>query len=183
METKKCLSLFSSFFKIGAFTFGGGYAMLALIEKETCEKKKWINEKEMIDIIAISESTPGPIAINTATFIGYKTAGVLGSLFATLGVVLPSYIVISAISIFYDAFKNLTIINSAFCGIRVCVVILMLNALLKLSKQAQKNTVSIIITAVSFLIATFTNIDVIFVIILAGIVGLFTPITKGGNEL
>ena len=105
-KLKKCWVLFVTFFKIGAFTFGGGYAMIPLIQKEVVESKGFITDEDILDIFAIAESTPGPIAINSATFIGYKIAGVLGSFFATLGVVLPSFIIIFIISMFADAFKQ-----------------------------------------------------------------------------
>ena len=153
--------------------------MISLIENEASLKRKWIDRKEMIDIIAIAESTPGPIAVNSATFIGYKTAGIFGSISATLGVVLPSFIIVSLISIFYEAFKSITFINSAFMGIRVCVVILMLNTLIKLSKQTKKDIFSIAVVLTSFVIAAFTDIDVVFVLLMAGALSLFIPSKKG----
>ena len=103
-KIKVLISLFLTFFKIGLFTFGGGYAMIAVIERDIAEKKKWIEHEEFMDVIAIAESTPGPLAINSATYIGYKVGGVLGSLFATIGVALPSFVVIYVISLFFDAF-------------------------------------------------------------------------------
>ena len=105
-KLKRALSLFATFFKIGLFTFGGGYAMIPLIEKEIVDKKKWITGDDILEIFAISESTPGPIAINSATFVGYKTAGFLGALFATLGVVLPSFTIIFILSFFLEKFKH-----------------------------------------------------------------------------
>ena len=104
---KNCLILFFEFFKIGLFTFGGGYAMIAVIERTIVERKKWIDHDEYLDVVAIAESTPGPIAINSATSIGYKVAGVLGSTFATLGVVLPSFVIIFIISLFFNQFLQI----------------------------------------------------------------------------
>ena len=122
------LELFLSFAKIGLFTFGGGYAMIALIEDECVEKKKWITQDEMMDITVIAESTPGPIAINCATFTGYRQAGLSGALAATLGMVMPSFLVIYLISMFMDSFLDIPIIAAAFRGIKVCVGILIVDA-------------------------------------------------------
>ena len=105
-KLKKVFQLFITFIKIGAFTFGGGYAMVPLIQRETVEKKKWINDDDILEIVAIAESTPGPIAVNSATFVGYKTAGVLGAAAATIGVVLPSFTIIYFISFVIDKFEE-----------------------------------------------------------------------------
>lgn len=144
---KLILNLFLTFFKIGLFTFGGGYAMISILEHEFVERKKWIESSEFYDLLAIAESTPGPIAINSATFIGYKTAGVLGSVFATLGVVLPSLIIIYLISLFFDAFLGITLVSYAFKGIQACVAYLIFRAGFKMVKKF-KNAFSIIITAI-----------------------------------
>ena len=117
-KLKKVFQLFITFIKIGAFTFGGGYAMVPLIQRETVEKKKWINDDDILEIVAIAESTPGPIAVNSATFVGYKTAGVLGAAAATIGVVLPSFTIIYFISFVIDKFENNTAVKYAFSGIR-----------------------------------------------------------------
>ena len=109
-KTKECLSLFLTMLKIGVFTFGGGYAMIALLENEFVEKKKWLEKDEFLDVAAIAESTPGPIAINAATYIGYKNAGIVGSIIATLGICIPSVVIIYAISLFFDAFLSLTLV-------------------------------------------------------------------------
>ena len=132
------LKLFLTMFKIGLFTFGGGYAMVAIIERELVEKKKWIEHEEFMDVIAIAESTPGPIAINSATYIGYKIRGFFGSLFATLGVVLPSFIIIVLISLFYEQFVQIEIVKYAFNGIQACVAFLILSAGLKMFKKLKK---------------------------------------------
>ncbi len=146
-KSKLILTLFLNFFKIGAFTFGGGYAMLSLLENEFVSKRKWLSKDEFLDMLAIAESTPGPIAINSATFIGYKTAGVLGSAFATLGVVLPSFIIIYVISLFLDTFLTFTIVASAFKGIQACVVYLIGSVGIKMFKQMEKKPLPIAIMA------------------------------------
>lgn len=132
------LELFLSFAKIGLFTFGGGYAMIALIEDECVEKKKWITQDEMMDITVIAESTPGPIAINCATFTGYRQAGFSGALAATLGMVMPSFLVIYLISMFMDSFLDIPIIAAAFRGIKVCVGILIVDAAMGMIRKMKK---------------------------------------------
>ena len=133
--------------KIGLFTFGGGYAMVVLIEHELVEKKKWIERDDYYDMIAVAESTPGPIAINTATFLGYRLAGVLGSIVATIAVCIPSVVIIFVISLFLDAFLSITLVGYAFKGIQACVAFLILNAGLKMIKKLNKNPVSITLLA------------------------------------
>ena len=118
----KLLQLFLSFLKIGAFTFGGGYAMIAFLESEFVSRKKWLEKEEFLDMLGVAESTPGPIAVNTATYIGYKVAGVLGSLVSTLAVCLPAFVIIFVISLFFDKFLSLTYVGYAFRGIQVAVV-------------------------------------------------------------
>ncbi len=132
------LDLFLTFAKIGFFTFGGGYAMISLIENNCVERKQWISHDEMMNVTVIAESTPGPIAINCATFVGYKQAGFLGSLIATLGIVLPSFLVIFGISMFLDNFLEIGWIASAFKGIKIAVGILILDAALTMMKKMQK---------------------------------------------
>ena len=144
-KIKTLFSLFFAFFKIGLFTFGGGYAMIAVIERELVERKKWIEHEEFMDVIAIAESTPGPIAINSATYIGYKVGGVLGSFFATLGVVLPSFTIIFIISIFFDKFLQLTYVQYAFRGIQACVAFLILSAGFKMLKKLKKSPLTLIL--------------------------------------
>ena len=136
----KKLDLFVTFFRIGAFTFGGGYAMVPLIKSEAADKKGWISEEDMLDIIAIAESTPGPIAINSATFVGYKTAGVLGSACATLGVVLPSFLIIALLGALLDRFSSLKPVVYAFFGIRAGVLALIIKALISMFKKCPKPT-------------------------------------------
>ena len=130
----KLLVLFITFLKIGLFTFGGGYSMIPIIQKEVCEKKKWINDIELLEILAISESTPGPIAVNTSTFVGYKVAGFLGALFSLIGLMTPSFVILLIISTFYEKFLSFDLVYKAFQGLKIGVIILLFNAFNKLRK-------------------------------------------------
>lgn len=173
----KILSLFLSFFKIGAISFGGGYAMIALLENEFIEKKGWINKTDFLDMVAISESTPGPVAINSATFIGYKIGGVLGATIATITVSLPSFISIYIISLFFDRFLSLKYVSYAFKGIQVGVIYLILSAGLKMLKTLEKEPLTyILFFSVLFLAILFSLLSIsfssIFFILLSGLVGL-----------
>lgn len=173
---KKAFSLFITFFKIGAFTFGGGYAMIPLIQREVAEEKHWIDEGEILSMVAIAESTPGPVAINMATYTGYKIAGVMGSAFATFGVVLPSYIIISAISFVLAEFSSLMVVKYAFEGIRAGVLALLIKALVSMYKKCPKNIASYIVMAVSFIIAAFIDISVLWVILFCAIFGIVSSL-------
>ncbi len=168
--------LFATFFRIGAFTFGGGYAMIPLIQKEVVESRKWITDDDILEIIAIAESTPGPIAINSATFVGYKVAGVLGSLCATLGVVLPSLFVITVIYYLLREFSDIPAVQYAFFGIRAGVLALILKALYTMAKKCPKNTVAYVIVGLAFLAAVFTKISTIYIIIGCALLGLATSL-------
>ena len=176
-KLKRALALFWAMFKIGLFTFGGGYAMVAMFERELVENKKWLKKDEFIDVIAIAESTPGPIAINTATYVGYKQCGVLGSVFATLGVILPSFIIIFLISLFFDRFLQLKWVQFAFKGIQACVVFLILSAGFNMLKAIKKNAINLIIllstivclVAFSLFAVSFSSI---FYILIGGAIGL-----------
>ena len=175
---KKYLSMFLTMFKIGLFTFGGGYAMIALLENEFVEKKKYLPKEEFLDMVAIAESTPGPIAINSATYLGYKRLGVLGSLSATVGVVLPSFIIIFVISLFFDAFLSLKPVEYAFRGIQVCVVYLIFSAGWKMLKSVKKTVFSITIVSAVFLCMVVLSLfavklSTILYILICGCVGLF----------
>ena len=132
------LELFLTFAKIGMFTFGGGYAMISVIENTCVERKKWITHEELMDMTVIAESTPGPIAINCATYVGYKMAGFWGAVWATIGMILPSFVVIYAISMFLDRFLEITVIANAFKGIQVAVGILILNAAINMIRKMKK---------------------------------------------
>ena len=140
---KLICSLFITFLKIGAFTFGGGYAMIALLENEFVEKKKWLEKSEFLDMVAVAESTPGPVAVNSATYIGYKIAGFAGATMSTLAVCIPSFFVIYVISLFFDQFLSLRWVSCAFRGIQVCVIYLILTAGLKMLKSIDKNTLNL----------------------------------------
>lgn len=139
---KLLLELFITFCKIGFFTFGGGYAMISFMEENCIEKKKWISHEDMMNVTVIAESTPGPIAINCATFIGYKQAGLIGAVISTLGMVFPSFIVIFIISIFFDNFLKIQWIAHALKGIKIYVGILILNAAVTMLKKMPKNKLS-----------------------------------------
>ncbi len=180
-KLKKVFQLFITFIKIGAFTFGGGYAMVPLIQRETVEKKKWINDDDILEIVAIAESTPGPIAVNSATFVGYKTAGVLGAAAATIGVVLPSFTIIYFISFVIDKFENNTAVKYAFSGIRAGVLALIIKALWTMSKKSAKNMISFIITAFAFIFAAL-NINVIYIILACAVTGIVSSLIMSGRE-
>lgn len=145
---KTCLKLFLVMFKIGLFTFGGGYAMISLLESELVAKHKWLENDEFLNVVAIAESTPGPVAINAATYVGYKLAGVWGSLSATVAVALPSFSIIFLISLFFDAFLSLKYVAYAFDGIQVCVIFLILSAGVKMLLKLEKTVWNIAVTAV-----------------------------------
>ena len=179
-KLKLLLSVFWVFFRIGAFTFGGGYAMIPLITEETVNKRKWISEQDILDIFAIAESTPGPIAINSATFVGYRVAGFWGSFFATLGVVTPSFVIILIISYLLNEFKNLKAVQYAFWGIRAGVLALILKALYKMYKSCEKGLFAYIIMALAFVAVAFLEIPVIYCIIACAAIGLvYSLLAKG----
>ena len=173
---KRLWQLFLTFLKIGGFTFGGGYAMIPLIQKETVENKKWITDDDILEIIAIAESTPGPIAINSATFVGYRTAGVLGAMCATLGVVLPSFVIILAISYVLRQFQDIKAVQYAFNGIRAGVLALLFKALWTMYKKSPKGWAAYVVMAGAFLVTAFTNVSVIYVVIGCAVFGLVTSL-------
>ena len=178
MEKRKgYLSLFLTMLKIGLFTFGGGYAMIALLENEFVEKKKWIEKDEFLDVAAIAESTPGPIAINAATYIGYRNAGIIGSTIATLGICIPSFMIIYTISLFFDAFLSLTLVAYAFKGIQICVVYLILTAGLKMLAHMKKNAFNMIIISTTLICMVMFSLfavkfSTIFYIMISGACGV-----------
>lgn len=174
---KKIIRLFFEFFKIGLFTFGGGYAMIAVMERELVEKKNFLTHEEFLDIIAIAESSPGPLAINSATFIGYKTCKFFGSLFATLGVVLPSFIIIFAISLFFERFIALEYVGYAFRGIQAAVAFLILSAGIKMLKHLKHtvfNAIMVSLTVAVMVLLEFIAPDfsTVFLILIGGVIGL-----------
>ena len=176
-KIKGNLSLFLTMLKIGVFTFGGGYAMIALLENEFVEKKKWLEKDEFLDVAAIAESTPGPIAINAATYIGYKNDGIIGSIIATIGICIPSFIIIYAISLFFDAFLSLTLVAYAFKGIQICVVYLILTTGLKMLAHMKKNAFNIIIISITLICMVVFSLfaekfSAIFYIMISGSCGV-----------
>ena len=173
---KKLLQIFWTFFKIGAFTFGGGYAMIPLIQREAVENRKWVTDEDILDIVAIAESTPGPIAINSATFVGYRAGGILGSAFATFGVVLPSFVIILALSFVLQQFQDVVAVQYAFRGIQAGVLALLFKALWTMYKKTPKGWVSYVVIGVSFLLTAILKINVIFVIIGCAVFGLVTAL-------
>ena len=175
--------VFATFFKIGAFTFGGGYAMIPLIQREAVDKHGWVTEDDILDIIAIAESTPGPIAINSATFVGYRACGVLGSVVATLGVVLPSFVLIFAISFVLRQFQEIKAVQYAFQGIRAGVLALLCKALWGMYKKNKKNWASYIVMAGSFVLTAVVDVSVLPVLIGCAVFGLVTArLMKGQVE-
>lgn len=171
-QEEKLKTIFSTFIKIGLFTFGGGYAMIPLIEHEAVERHKWIEARDILDIFAIAESTPGVFAVNAATFVGYKVAGFWGSLLATAGVVLPSLIIISIISLFIVQFQSLEWVGYAFTGIRAGVIALIVGAAVRIGKRGQYRPLTVIMLVLAFLGASFTDINVVFLILSGALIGI-----------
>ena len=168
----KILTLFLVFIKIGAFTFGGGYAMIPMIQREVVDNRKWISADTILDIVAIAEMTPGPIAINAATFVGYKIKGVKGAIAATLGVVLPSFVIITVIALIYTSFKDNIYVERAFWGIRIGVLALLVKSLITMFIQCQKSIVGYVIMLLAFVLVAFFDVNVLAVIIISAIIGL-----------
>ncbi len=185
MKSKTLLTLIFTMLKIGLFTFGGGYAMIALLENEFVTKRGWLEQEEFLDVAAIAESTPGPIAINAATYVGYKRAGIAGSLLATLGITLPSYCIIYAISLFFDTFLSLSVVAYAFKGIQIAVIYLILVAGVRMLKKMKKTAFSLtVLCGTVLLMVTFSLLAVkfstIFYILASGTAGLILYlITRG----
>ncbi len=159
------MKMFLIFFKIGLFSFGGGYAMLAMIEHEVVEKKGWLTHGELLDIFAIAESTPGAISINIATFIGTKRAGVIGGIVTTLGVVLPAFLVILALSYVLNLVRDNKWVNALFTGVRVGVVVLIIHAALKFLREMKKKVVTVLLAVAMFCLAAFADINVIYLML------------------
>ena len=168
----KNIDLFLTFLKIGAFTFGGGYAMIPMIQQEICIQHQWLNEKDLLEIVAVAESTPGPVAINAATFVGYRTSGFSGACAATFGVVLPSFLIISLISMALKEFQDFRAVQYAFMGIRAGVLALILKALYSMFQASEKNIFSYVVMAVSLILTAFLKIDAVCVIIGCAVFGL-----------
>lgn len=177
-KMKKLWTLFFTMLKIGAFTFGGGYAMIALLQRELTERHGWLTDEEFLDLVAIAESTPGPIAINSSTYVGYRVAGVAGAAFATLGMCLPSFVIIFAISLFFDAFLSLQVVSMAFAGIRACVCYLILSAGIKMIRALPKKKVfpvillTLTVAGMLFCTAFAVSFSTIYYILIGAAAGL-----------
>lgn len=176
-EVKSLGTLFFTFFKIGLFTFGGGYAMIALLEEEFIQRRKWLDKDEFLDMAAIAESTPGPVAINSATYLGYKLAKVPGAATATVAVCLPSFLIIYAISLFFEQFTQLTIIANAFKGIQVCVIYLIFSAGVRMLKSLDKSPFATGVLAAVMLVMVGlslagVSVSSILLILLSGAAGV-----------
>lgn len=174
--------LYVAFFKIGLFTFGGGYAMLPMLRKEVVDKHNWATDEEMLDYFAIGQSTPGIIAINTSTFIGVKKAGVVGALFSTFGMITPSLIIIISIAKFFEEFAGNIYVEKAFTGIRVVVVVLILNAVIRMAKKSIKNWLHVLLFVSAYLLIMFTNISPIYIVISSGIIGIVIQVIGSRGE-
>lgn len=190
MATKKQLfGLFFTMMKIGLFTFGGGYAMLALLEDEFVTRRAWVDKEEFLHMVALAESTPGPIAINAATYLGHKIAGVLGAVTATVAVCIPSFVIIYAISLFFDAFLSLAWVAYAFRGIQVCVVYLILSAGIRMFKSVERRPLSMIIfgsVLAAMVIFTLTAVEFssVWYIIISAAVGVIAyAVTRVRGEV
>ena len=173
---KKLLSLYLVWCKMGLFTFGGGYAMLPIIQREVVEKRKWATEDEIIDYYAIGQCTPGVIAVNTSTFVGYRIAGIPGGIAATLGVITPSLIIITLIAAFLAGFQDIPMVQRALSGIRISVCILMASSLWQLGKKSVGDLFGAVLCVLAFVFSYFTPVSTVLLVVCAGICGL----VKGG---
>lgn len=184
-KLKLYIQLLLSFMKIGVITFGGGYAMIPIIENEASKKRKWINDNDLLEVVAISESTPGPIAICAASFIGCKVAGVFGAFCATLGVVLPSFVIIFAISFFLKEFESLEVVKYAFTGIRAGVLALIIKAVITMFKKAPQHILAYIMMGISFVLVVAFSTNVLIIILSSIVVGIAASYIAGkrGKEL
>ncbi len=173
MRNMKILGdLFLTFMQVGGLTFGGGYAMLPILQREVVEKRNWATDEELTDYFAVGQCTPGIIAVNTATFVGQKQAGVLGGIVATLGIVAPSLVIISILAGFINTFAELAVIKNAFAGIRVCVCVLIFNAVCKLWKSSVKNKLALAIFAVVTLGSLLFDLSPVFFVVVAAVLGI-----------
>ena len=179
---KELLSLFLTFAKVGVMTFGGGYAMLPILQREVVENKGWATDEELTDYFAIGQCTPGVIAVNTATFIGQKRAGIAGGIVATLGVVFPSLLIILALAGVITSFSHLTWVQHAFAGIRVCVCVLIFNAVLKLWKSAVKDVWGLLIFLAVLAASLLTSLSPVWYVLAAGVAGVLIQNLKGAKK-
>jgi len=182
-DKRHIFGLFSAFFRIGLFTFGGGYAMLPMMQREITEKHKWATEEEVLDCYAIGQATPGIIAINTATFIGYKTGGVPGALAATLGMVMPSLLIITALSALILRYRDNEYVSKALLGIQGAVVALVAVAIIKMGKKAFKGILTYVLGVVGFLLLFFLDVPAYFIIAGAILLSIFYTLYKSGRSV
>lgn len=178
----KYLDLLFTFFRIGLFTIGGGYAILPMLKKEFVEEKGILTEDELLDFYAISQSTPGIISTNVSTFIGYKEGGLLGVVFSTIGIITPSLIIIMIIAAFFDNFTEIVFIQKAFIGIRIVILALILNAVVKMGKKSIKNFMGFAILIASFISVSWGGVTPIIVLFIAGIIGVFLGMIEAGDK-
>ena len=176
------LDLFWTFAKVGVMTFGGGYAMLPILQREVVEKKGWATEDELADYFAIGQCTPGIIAVNTATFVGQKNGGIPGGILATLGVVFPSLVIITLLASVIQTFAELAVVKHAFAGIRICVCVLIFNAVLRLGKKAVVGKPAAVIAVLVTLLAFFTDLSPVVFVLLAAVAGLLIKQAGGARK-
>lgn len=169
---KKIIEMFIAIFKIGAFTFGGGYAMIPLIEEEIVNNKKWMTKDEFMDILVISQSFPGALAINCSTFVGYKIAGPIGGIVAILAVVMPSFLIILTVAMFFMQFRDNVYVNKVFNGINAAVPVLVLIAVVSLAKGVKRNIPNILVMIIALILLTVINLNPVIVIILGAVYGI-----------
>ena len=179
---KRLFELFLAFAKVGVMTFGGGYAMLPILEREIVEAKGWASSEELMDYYAVGQCTPGVIAVNTATFIGKKNAGIPGAIFATLGIVFPSLVIITLIAGILENFAELAVVKSAFAGVRVCVCVLIFNAVVKLWKNAIPDKAALVLCLAVFVLSVFFDVSPVVFVVMCAIAGiLFTRLGVRGK--
>jgi len=176
---KLLLQLYAAFFRVGALTFGGGYAMMPMLEKETVERYKWVTKEQLLDYFAAGQCLPGIIAVNSATFIGNAVCGAAGSIACILGVISPSYIIITLIAAFLKNFQDIAIVQHAFGGIRIAVAALIVSTCVKMFKTSVKDAVTFIIFLVVFALSVFADLSAIWYVIAAGVVGISYNYIKG----
>ncbi|MBO5199106.1 MAG: chromate transporter [Lachnospiraceae bacterium] len=169
---KELLQLYAVFFRIGGLTFGGGLTMLPMLKYELAEKKGWVTEEELLDYYAVGQCTPGIIAVNVSTFVGYKRKGIIGAIFSTLGMISPSLIIISILALFLEQFMSNQIVVHAVAGIKVVVCALMLNTVVTMAKKSLVGGLCCVIAAAAFVLAVFTPVPTVLLVILAGILGV-----------
>lgn len=178
---KKLWELYFTFLRVGGLTFGGGMAMLPMLKREVVEGKHWSTEEELLDIYAIGQCTPGIIAVNTSTYIGYQQKGIPGAIFGTLGMITPSLIIITLIATILRQFMDYPVVLHALSGIRIVVCALMFNTILSLAKAGIKDTLGIFLFLAGFLLATFSPIPTIILVVAAAVIGILANIRKENN--